>query len=41
MKYQDATRFEFRTFATNLTPVKRKLEALGTGVDQPPSPRDS
>jgi len=37
MKYQDATRFEFRTFATNLTPVKRKLEALGTGVEQPPS----
>ena len=27
----------FRTFATNLTPVKRKLEALGTGVEQPPS----
>jgi hypothetical protein len=35
MKYQDATRFEFRTFATNLTPVKRKLEALGTGVEPP------
>ena len=37
MKYQDAARFEFREFGTNLTPVKRKMEALGTGVEQPPS----
>lgn len=37
MKYQDATRFEFREFGTNLTPMKRKMEALGTGVEQPPS----
>lgn len=35
MKYQDVTRFEFRTFGTNLTPVRRKMEALGTGEDQP------
>ena len=37
MKYQDATRFEFREFGTNLRPVKRKMEALGTGIEQPPS----
>ena len=37
MKYQDATRFEFRAFGTNLMPVKRKLEALGTAEEQPPS----
>lgn len=37
MKYQDATRFEFRTFGTNLTPVKRKLEAMSTAEAQPPS----
>jgi hypothetical protein len=37
MKYQDATRFEFREFGTNLTPVKRKIEVLGTAKEQPPS----
>jgi hypothetical protein len=37
MKYRDVTRFEFRAFATNLMPVKRKLEALATGEEQPPS----
>jgi hypothetical protein len=37
MKYRDVTRFEFRAFATNLTPVRRKLEALATGEEQPPS----
>lgn len=37
MKYRDVTRFEFRTFATSLTPVKRKLEVLATGEVQPPS----
>ena len=37
MKYKDVTRFEFRAFATNLSPVKRKLEALVTGEEQPPS----
>ena len=37
MKYQNDTRFEFREFGTNLRPVKRKMEALGTGIEQPPS----
>lgn len=37
MKYQDATRFEFRTFGTNLAPVKRKLEAMSTAEAQPSS----
>jgi hypothetical protein len=37
MKYRDVARFEFRVFATNLTPVKRKLEALATGEEQPAS----
>jgi hypothetical protein len=34
MKYRDVTRFEFRTFGTNLIPVKLKMEALGTGEEQ-------
>jgi len=37
MKYRDVARFEFRVFATNLIPVKRKLEALATGEEQPES----
>ena len=37
MKYQGDTRFEFREFGTNLTPLKRKIEALGAGAPQPPS----
>jgi hypothetical protein len=37
MKYQGDTRFEFREFGTNLTPVKRKLDALATAEEQPPS----
>jgi hypothetical protein len=37
MKYQGDTRFEFREFGTNLTPVKRKMEALGTAEEQQPS----
>jgi len=37
MKYQGDTRIEFREFGTNLTPVKRKMEALGTAEEQQPS----
>jgi hypothetical protein len=37
MKYQGDTRFEFREFGTNLTPVKRRMESLGTAEEQPPS----
>ncbi len=37
MKYQDVTRFEFRTFGTNLIPVRRKMEARATGEEGPPS----
>jgi hypothetical protein len=37
MKFEKQERYEFRRFGTNLTPIRKALEALGEGDAQDPS----